>query len=156
MPSKSSTTLASNLPGHFPRHSTKGPDTSSKIRNVVVGGYRTSIRMEPTMWSALQDVARYRGLSVNDLVTWISTNKESGSSLTAAVRVYLVQFYRNELNTVNSTGLDAPPVPERRLDLSVAARQVVASGAPSSAAPKARQLQGDGSSPQESAALGEL
>lgn len=45
------------------------------------------------MWEALQDIARRRRLSVHDLVTAIDRQR-SASSLTAAIRVYIVSFYR--------------------------------------------------------------
>ena len=64
------------------------------IRNVVVGGHRTSVRLEPVMWDALQDIARARGLRLNDLVTEIGEQRRA-ASLTAAIRVYIVDFYRN-------------------------------------------------------------
>jgi predicted DNA-binding ribbon-helix-helix protein len=31
--------------------------SSLVIRNVVVGGHRTSVRLEPIMWEALRDIA---------------------------------------------------------------------------------------------------
>jgi predicted DNA-binding ribbon-helix-helix protein len=63
------------------------------IRNIVVAGHRTSVRLEPLMWEALHDIARGRAMSLNDLVTEIDRLREA-SSLTAAIRVYIVDFYR--------------------------------------------------------------
>ena len=45
------------------------------------------------MWEALRDIARQRRVSVHDLVTAIDRQR-SESSLTAAIRVYIVNFYR--------------------------------------------------------------
>ena len=64
------------------------------IRNIVVGGHRTSVRLEPLMWDALLEIARQRETNVNQLVTEIDRQRNS-SSLTAAIRVYIVDFYRS-------------------------------------------------------------
>jgi predicted DNA-binding ribbon-helix-helix protein len=68
--------------------------SSLTIRNVVVAGHRTSVRLEPVMWEALRDIARSREMPVNDLVTEIDRHR-GAPSLTAAIRVYIVDFYRN-------------------------------------------------------------
>jgi predicted DNA-binding ribbon-helix-helix protein len=60
----------------------------------VVAGRRTSVRLEPAMWDALSDIARLRALQLNELVTEIDRQR-SASSLTAAIRVYIVAFYRS-------------------------------------------------------------
>lgn len=67
--------------------------SSLVIRNIVVAGHRTSVRLEPVMWEALQDIARRLQVTVHDLVTGIDRDR-SASSLTAAIRVYIVDFYR--------------------------------------------------------------
>jgi predicted DNA-binding ribbon-helix-helix protein len=67
--------------------------SSLVIRNVVVAGHRTSVRLEPAMWEALQDIARRLEITIHDLVTRIDRNRSS-SSLTAGIRVYIVDFYR--------------------------------------------------------------
>ena len=46
------------------------------------------------MWDALLDIARRERLSVHDLVTEIDRHR-SESSLTAAIRVFIVNFYRS-------------------------------------------------------------
>lgn len=64
------------------------------IRNVVVAGHRTSVRLEPVMWDALRDIAHSRNMPLNDLVTEIDRQR-AVPNLTAAIRVYIVDFYRN-------------------------------------------------------------
>ena len=76
-----------------PRRDQESPPSSLVIRNVVVGGHRTSVRLEPVMWDALQDIARRRRVTMHDLVTYIDRAR-TASSLTAAIRVYIVDFYR--------------------------------------------------------------
>ena len=72
---------------------TEKPPSSLVIHNIVVGGHRTSVRLEPAMWEALADIARHRQQTLRDLVTEIERDR-TASSLTAAIRVYIVDFYR--------------------------------------------------------------
>ncbi len=52
-----------------PRRIRENDPSSLVIHNVVVGGHRTSVRLEPVMWDALQDIARRQQVTVHDLVT---------------------------------------------------------------------------------------
>ena len=63
------------------------------MHNIVVGGHRTSVRLEPAMWDALLDIARQQRLTIHDLVTEIDRHRTT-SGLTAAIRVHIVNFYR--------------------------------------------------------------
>ena len=83
------------MPLGLPRRPRRNHNTLSSlvIRNVVVDGHRTSVRLEPVMWDALHDIMRRRRMTMHDLVTEIDRDR-SASSLTAAIRVYIVDFYR--------------------------------------------------------------
>jgi len=48
------------------------------------------------MWEGLQDIARRRGVTLNQLVTEIERDRVT-PGLTAAIRVYIVDFYRRAL-----------------------------------------------------------
>jgi len=87
------TGMASALPRRAPRKRLS-PSSSLVIHNVVVSGHRTSVRLEPVMWEALQEIARQQETNINQLVTEIDRRRNS-SSLTAAIRVYIVDFYRS-------------------------------------------------------------
>lgn len=76
-----------------PRRNQEPAASSLVIRNVVVGGHRTSVRLEPIMWEALRDIALRGNVTIHDLVTAID-RRRTASSLTAAIRVYIVDFYR--------------------------------------------------------------
>ena len=84
--------MASALPRRAPRKRIQ-PSSSLVIHNIVVAGQRTSVRLEPVMWEALQEIARQQETNINQLVTEIDRRRNS-SSLTAAIRVYIVDFYR--------------------------------------------------------------
>ncbi len=76
-----------------PRRYNGNAPSSLVIHNVVVAGRRTSVRLEPLMWDALQDIAQQLRVTTHDLVTTIDRER-TASSLTAAIRVYIVDFYR--------------------------------------------------------------
>jgi len=63
-------------------------------RNVTVYGRRTSIRLEPEMWDTLKDVAKKEKCSVHNLCTLVFLRKGADTSLTAAIRVFLVLYYK--------------------------------------------------------------
>ena len=61
-------------------------------RSVVVSHHRTSISLERAFWSALADVARAEGASVNQLVSRI--DRQRTGNLSSAVRVYLLAWFK--------------------------------------------------------------
>jgi len=77
-----------------------------KSQNIMIGGHRTSMRLEPSMWDALEDIGRREALSVNKLCTSIKERieeqarrrgiptDESDVTLTSAVRVFIAAYYR--------------------------------------------------------------
>ena len=77
-----------------PRRNPPSAPSSLVIHNIVVAGHRTSVRLEPVMWEALKDICRGQGKTIHDVVTEIDRTR-TASSLTAAIRVYIVDFYRN-------------------------------------------------------------
>lgn len=62
-------------------------------RNVTVDGHRTSLRLEHDVWEALEEVCDREGLSMHELCTVIETRR-TGSSRTAAVRTFVLGYYR--------------------------------------------------------------
>ncbi len=64
-------------------------------RNVTVNGRRTSLRLEPEMWDALEEIAKREGVRVSDLVSRIDREVRGGASgLTARVRVFVLGYFR--------------------------------------------------------------
>jgi predicted DNA-binding ribbon-helix-helix protein len=68
------------------------PATTLVNRNVRIAGHRTSIRLEPAMWSALHEVCLREHASMHDIATRIAGFR-SESSMTAAIRVYLLEYF---------------------------------------------------------------
>jgi predicted DNA-binding ribbon-helix-helix protein len=63
-------------------------------RNVTVGGHRTSCRLEPYMWDALYDVCSRERITIHALCTMIDERKDPNTSLTAAIRVFALAYFR--------------------------------------------------------------
>ncbi|KKJ75250.1 hypothetical protein WH95_19450 [Kiloniella litopenaei] len=63
-------------------------------RNITLKGRRTSLRLEPDMWEALFEICVRENCPIGELCTQIDEAKED-SSLTAAIRVYILIYFRN-------------------------------------------------------------
>ncbi len=74
----------------------KRPEGQSTLvsRNVTVLGRRTSVRLEPEMWTALREIARRESCKIHDVCSLIQMRKNPDTSLTAAIRVFLMLYYR--------------------------------------------------------------
>jgi predicted DNA-binding ribbon-helix-helix protein len=90
------------------RHS----ERSAPSRTIWIGSHRTSVRLEPAMWDGLNDIAVERGKTVHDVVLEINRGRKR-ISLTAAIRVYIVEYYREALRGCRTE--KAPPSPAGEL-----------------------------------------
>ena len=80
--------------GRTPRGKSRGRGPSTlQSRNVVVRGRRTSLRLEPPMWEALEEIARREGLGIAELCTLVDRQRRE-STLTAAIRVFILHYFR--------------------------------------------------------------
>lgn len=70
------------------------PRTTLISRNITVMGRRTSVRLEPEMWTALQEISRREQCTIHDICTLVGVRKNSRTSLTAAIRVFLMLYFR--------------------------------------------------------------
>lgn len=64
-------------------------------RNVVVSGRRTSIRLEPEMWDGLKEICQRERSSIHQVCTSASLQKKENTSLTAAIRVFVMRYFRD-------------------------------------------------------------
>ncbi len=63
-------------------------------RNVVVSGRRTSIRLEPEMWDGLREICLRERANIHQICTTVSLQKLEDTSLTAAIRVFVMRYFR--------------------------------------------------------------
>lgn len=88
----SNSSSANSAPDADDTDNEKSPYLVSK--NVTVAGRRTSIRLEPYMWDALHHIHKREGVTIHRLCTWIDARKPPHGSLTAAIRVFLLAYFR--------------------------------------------------------------
>jgi predicted DNA-binding ribbon-helix-helix protein len=70
------------------------PRSTLISRNVVVSGRRTSIRLEPEMWDGLREICQRERSTVHQICTTVSLQKQDKTSLTAAIRVFVMRYFR--------------------------------------------------------------
>jgi predicted DNA-binding ribbon-helix-helix protein len=63
-------------------------------RNIIVDGHRTSVRLEPAMWTALNKIAERENLTIHQLGTRIDRLRDANCGLTAAIRVFLLAYFQ--------------------------------------------------------------
>lgn len=64
-------------------------------KNIRIHKHRTSIRLEPAMWNALNEIAGLEGCSIHDLCGAVHDLKDQETSFTAALRVFMMEYYRS-------------------------------------------------------------
>ena len=87
---------ASDRSDNFIRSRDEAGLSSSTLvsRNVTVVGRRTSVRLEPAMWQGFSDIAARERLSIHQIATAIERRKPAETSLTAAMRVFIMAYYK--------------------------------------------------------------
>lgn len=71
------------------------PQSALQSKNVRIHSRRTSVRLEPQMWAALNEIAAIETCSIHDLCGAVHDMKEEPVSFTAALRVFLMEYYRS-------------------------------------------------------------
>jgi len=80
---------------------------SIKKRSVLIAGHSTSLSLEVEFWSALQEIARRRGLSLNRLVAVVDAGRRG--NLSSALRVFVLDCCRKgELAAETGSPADQP------------------------------------------------
>jgi predicted DNA-binding ribbon-helix-helix protein len=62
-------------------------------RSVVIGGRKTSVSLEEPFWSILKEICAHRGITLNQLVSAIDTNRQQGN-LSSAIRLFVLNWER--------------------------------------------------------------
>lgn len=69
--------------------------TTLVSHNITVLGKRTSVRLEPEMWNALREISNREHCKIGDICSLIYLRKNPKTSLTAAIRVFMMLYYRS-------------------------------------------------------------
>jgi len=70
------------------------PQDGMVPKNVVVNGKRTSMRLEPAMWQALEEISRAEGCTVAEICDTVEKLCQPGHNFTSAMRVFIMEYYR--------------------------------------------------------------
>ena len=70
------------------------PEPSLIAGNVKIRDRRTSVRLEPEMWSALREIAEREDVTIHDVCTIVDECKLDGESFSSSLRVFLLKYYR--------------------------------------------------------------
>ncbi len=65
-------------------------------KSINLSGHLTSISLEPEFWTALKNIAQYKGMSMRALVQQIDhdrLNNESIYNLSSSIRVFTLVYY---------------------------------------------------------------
>ena len=68
-------------------------DSDPILRNVRIGGRRTSIKLEASMWEALHEICERTGKSVDELCTEVH-GQPGSSNFTSRLRVFILSYFR--------------------------------------------------------------
>ena len=68
--------------------------SSLEMHNVYVAGNRTTVRLEPIIWDALQRIARQQEASLHDLISEIDRRRTT-KNLSSVIRAYVVAYLLN-------------------------------------------------------------
>jgi len=75
-------------------------------RSIVVSGHKTSVSLEDAFWSGIKEIASGRNITLSNLVTTVDSDRQQGN-LSSAIRLFVLDFYRNQLADVKDRRDDA-------------------------------------------------
>jgi predicted DNA-binding ribbon-helix-helix protein len=75
-------------------------------RSIVVAGHKTSVTLEDAFWNSMKEIASGRNITLSDLVTAIDSEQRQ-ANLSSAIRLFVLDFYRNQLADVRDGRGDA-------------------------------------------------
>jgi predicted DNA-binding ribbon-helix-helix protein len=66
-------------------------------RSIVIAGHKTSVSLEDAFWKGLKEIASGRDMTLSELVAAIDSERQHGN-LSSAIRLFVLDFYRNQLS----------------------------------------------------------
>jgi predicted DNA-binding ribbon-helix-helix protein len=78
-----------------PAPAKKSEQSTLVSKNITIDGHRTSVRLEPAMWNSLTEICRRERSSVHTVCSAIAQHKPANTSLTAAIRVFIMSYFHS-------------------------------------------------------------
>ncbi len=69
--------------------------TRPQKHSLTLHGHRTSVSLEPEFWQAFRQIARTKGIPINQLAAAIDENRGQESGLASAIRVYVLRYLQS-------------------------------------------------------------
>ena len=66
-------------------------------RSIVLAGHKTSVSLEDEFWRGLKEIAGKRLMSLSTLVDTIDAQRQQGSNLSSALRLFVLNHYRGRV-----------------------------------------------------------
>ena len=65
-------------------------------RSIVIGGHKTSVRLEESFWNALKEIAASKEVTLSDLVTRLNDDRTARQrvNLSSAIRLFVFDHHR--------------------------------------------------------------
>jgi predicted DNA-binding ribbon-helix-helix protein len=84
-------------------------------RSVVIASHKTSVSLEDAFWEGLKEIAHARSVTLSDLVAAIDSARRHGN-LSSAIRLFVLDFYRNQLADVKEGRDDVEGQPAMKVE----------------------------------------
>ncbi|CCQ74633.1 ribbon-helix-helix domain-containing protein [Magnetospira sp. QH-2] len=96
-------------------------------QNVTVNGRRTSMKLEPENWKALEDICRWEGLSLHEICslvddlrdTDVASETATAPTRTSTVRAFIISYFRqalHDLQQLSDVVTDTRPTANSAID----------------------------------------
>ncbi|MCA0043733.1 ribbon-helix-helix domain-containing protein [Celeribacter litoreus] len=59
-------------------------------RSLTLRGHRTSVSLEDAFWTAFRNIAKARGIAINELAAEIDATRDVETGLASAIRVFIL------------------------------------------------------------------
>jgi predicted DNA-binding ribbon-helix-helix protein len=93
-------------------------------RNVVAERGRTSMRLEPELWEALNEICERESQDMSTLVRHVEAAGHTGGR-TSAIRVFIINYFRNAATEAGHAGAGHGPIIRSRVVEMPAIRSVM-------------------------------
>lgn len=77
-------------------------------KNVIVNGRRTSMRLDRETWISLADICNRERITIHELCSKIDRIRGK-SGLSSATRLFVLTYFRSELNKYEEPAFMVPP-----------------------------------------------
>ena len=71
-------------------------------RSIILAGHKTSVSLEDEFWGGLKEIAGKRLMTLSTLVDTIDAQRQQGSNLSSALRLFVLNHYRARVSDMEA------------------------------------------------------